>query len=371
MLVTTIFTSASFAEKLPNLPVTFKSGAGTISENVIYAGLGTAGKSWYKLDLNNSIKQWEKMADFPGTQREQAIALELNNDIYIFGGAGKENENSVTISALTDVYRYLPKENKWEKVNTRAPYGLVGHTGININNDQAIILGGVNQQIFDGYFVDLNQTKSNEIENKKVISDYFNKPVEGYFFNRNVMEYNAENNQWRLLGVMPFNGTAGSALAYDGNKITLINGEIKPGLRTSEVQTATLKNNQLQWNSVAQKLPAPISNQRQDGLAGAFTGYSMHTLLVAGGANFPGAQEKYAQQHYFAHQGLEKTWHKEIYGFINNQWKVIGELPLPLGYGVTISHNNSLYLIGGETNKGEAVNSVITLTMKDKKLIIE
>lgn len=371
MLVSAIFTSTSFAEKLPNLPVTFKSGAGTISENVIYVGLGTAGKSWYKLDLNRSTKQWERIADFPGTPRDQSIALELNNNIYIFGGAGKENENSETISALTDVYRYLPKENKWEKVNIRAPYGLVGHTGVNINNDQAIILGGVNQQIFDGYFVDLNRTKLNESESKKITSDYFNKPAEGYFFNRNIMEYNAENNQWRLLGTTPFNGTAGSALAYDGNKITLINGEIKPGLRTSEVQTATLKNNQLQWNSVAQKLPDPMFNQPQDGLAGAFAGYSMHTLLVAGGANFPGAQANYSQQHYFAHQGLEKTWHKEIYGFINNQWKIIGELPLPLGYGVTVSHDNSLYLIGGETNKGEAVNSVITLTMKDKQLIIE
>lgn len=371
MLVSAIFTSTSFAEKLPNLPVTFKSGAGTINKNVIYIGLGTAGKSWYKLDLNNQTKQWEKIADFPGTQRDQAIALALNNDIYVFGGAGKENKESETISALTEVYRYLPEENKWEKVNTRAPYGLVGHAGININNHEAIILGGVNQQIFDGYFVDLNRTKENGSENKKVISDYFNKPAEGYFFNRNIMEYNAESNQWRLLGVMPFNGTAGSALAYDGNKITLINGEIKPGLRTSEVQTATFKNNQLQWNTVAQKLPNPTPDQQQDGLAGAFAGYSMHTLLVAGGANFPGSQANYAQQHYFAHQGLEKTWHKEIYGFINNQWKVIGELPLPLGYGVTISHDNSLYLIGGETNKGEAVNSVITLTMKDKQLIIE
>lgn len=247
----------------------------------------------------------------------------------------------------------------------------MGHAGVNINNEQAIILGGVNQQIFDGYFVDLDRTKANKSENKKVISDYFNKPAEGYFFNRNIMEYNAENNQWRLFGVMPFNGTAGSALASDGHKITLINGEIKPGLRTSEVQTAILKNNQLQWNFITQKLPDPAPNQQQDGLAGAFAGYSMHTLLVAGGANFPGAQANYAQQHYFAHQGLEKTWHKEIYGFVNNQWKVIGELPLPLGYGVTISHDNSLYLIGGETNKGEAVNSVITLTMKDKQLIIE
>ena len=28
--------------------------------------------------------------------------------------------------------------------------------------------------------------------------------------------------------------------------------------------------------------------------------------------------------------------------------EVIGELPLPLGYGVTVSHDNSLYLIGGK-----------------------
>ena len=53
------------------------------------------------------------------------------------------------------------------KVNTRAPYGLVGHTRVNISNDQAIILGGVNQQIFDGYFVDLNRTKLNLKVKKK------------------------------------------------------------------------------------------------------------------------------------------------------------------------------------------------------------
>ncbi|MEM8232000.1 N-acetylneuraminic acid mutarotase, partial [Morganella morganii] len=123
-------------------------------------------------------------------------------------------------------------------------------------------------------------------------------------------------------------------------------------------------------NTTVQKLPPPSPEQQQDGLAGAFAGYSAHTLLVAGGTNFPGSQAKYSQKHYFAHQDLDKKWHKEIYGLIDDQWKVIGELPIPLGYGITIEHGNSLYLIGGETTKGEAVNSVITLTIKDKDLII-
>lgn len=371
MLATSTFTSMSFAEKLPDFPVPFKSGSGTISKDVIYAGLGTAGKSWYKLDLNNKTPQWEKIADFPGTQRDQAIALELDGSVYIFGGVGKEKSDSETISALTEVYRYFPERNEWQKVNTRAPYGLVGHAGININNNEAIILGGVNQQIFDGYFTDLNKIKDNEIEKKELANNYFNKPAESYFFNRNVMEYNAKDNQWKLLGITPFNGTAGSSLVKNKDKVILINGEIKPGLRSSDIHTAILKNNQLEWNSAVQKLPAPGDNQQQEGLAGAFAGYSMQTLLVAGGANFPGAQANYAQKNYFSHQNLNKTWHKEIYGFINNKWVLIGELPIPLGYGVTIKHNESLYLIGGETIKGEAVNSIITLTMKDKKLIVE
>ncbi len=62
----------------------------------------------------------------------------------------------------------------------------------------------------------------------------------------------------------------------------MINGELKPGLRTSEIQTAILENNQLQWNTTVQKLPPPSPEQQQDGLAGAFAGYSAHTLLVAG-----------------------------------------------------------------------------------------
>ncbi len=85
-------------------------------------------------------------------------------------------------------------------------------------------------------------------------------------------------------------------------------------------------------------------------MAGAFAGYSAHTLLVAGGANFLGLRLS-IHRNIILHQGLDKKWHKEIYGLIDNQWKVIGELPIPLGYGITIEHGNSLYLIGGETTK--------------------
>ncbi|MEM8160297.1 N-acetylneuraminic acid mutarotase, partial [Morganella morganii] len=81
ILSSPIFSSTSFADKLPDLPVALKNGTGVISQNIIYIGLGSTGNSWYKLDLNEN-KKWEKIADFPGTPRDQAIAINLNNDIY-------------------------------------------------------------------------------------------------------------------------------------------------------------------------------------------------------------------------------------------------------------------------------------------------
>ncbi|MEX5990288.1 kelch repeat-containing protein [Providencia hangzhouensis] len=96
----------------------------------------------------------------------------LNNNIYIFGGAGKENIESETISSLTDVYRYSPSEDKWEKIDTSSPYGLVGHAGVSISTNKAIILGGVNKQIFDKYFINLNHAKNNSLNYLNLLLDY-------------------------------------------------------------------------------------------------------------------------------------------------------------------------------------------------------
>ncbi len=67
------------------------------------------------------------------------------------------------------------------KIDTSSPYGLVGHAGVSISTNKAIILGGVNKQIFDKYFINLNHAKNNSSIKSKVINDYFNKPIEGYF----------------------------------------------------------------------------------------------------------------------------------------------------------------------------------------------
>jgi N-acetylneuraminate epimerase len=83
---------------------------------------------------------------------------------------------------------------------------------------------------------------------------------------------------------------------------------------------------------------APLPNKL--GVAGAFAGVSGGALLVAGGANFPDKMPW---------DGGAKVWHDEVFVLEkpDGQWRVAGKLPMPLGYGVAISHARGLICIGG------------------------
>jgi N-acetylneuraminate epimerase len=78
-----------------------------------------------------------------------------------------------------------------------------------------------------------------------------------------------------------------------------------------------------------------------EGFAGPFAGTLglEKRLIVAGGANFPGQKPW---------EGGKKVWYDSIYSLqAGNQWEVIGKLPRPLGYGVSISVDGDVIGIGG------------------------
>jgi len=317
-LISTCLVTSAYAEKLPDIPVPIKNGTGTIDNSgVIYIGLGSADSSWYKLDLKKNDKKWKKIKDFPDTARDQSISMILDGDLFIFGGVGKEN-NSPTLRVLRDVYKYSPSQNSWEHINTETPIGLTGHTGTPLNDNKALILGGVNKDIFDKYLLDIENNKGNETAKNKIIQQYFNKPAQDYHFNKTAFIYDAKENKWCSAGQQSFPGTAGSSLIKQANQVILINGEIKPGLRTDTIHHAILEKDNLKWVS-SSLLPPLHGNKYQEGLAGAFSGISNGMLLVAGGANFTGAKENHLNNQYHSHEGLKKTWHDEVYGLRNGK----------------------------------------------------
>lgn len=365
-------TTTAFAAALPDVPVPFKSGAGAMNDGVIYIGLGTAGQDWYKLDTKAESPKWEAIAKFPEAARDQAQAVALNNKIYVFGGVGKINSDILSVS--NEVFEYDPATDTWTKLLTRSPIGLTGHTVVSADGKNAIVIGSVNKEIFDGFFKDLDYAaKAGDKDlSAKINADYISKPVKDYFFNKAVLQYDPQTNLWSNLGDLPYFGTAGSAVAVDpqDQSVFVVNGERKPGLRTSTTVEFTVENGAAKFVQTPDLIPAK-GEKVQEGVAGAFSGYSNGTLVVIGGANFPGSTVAYAKGKNFAHEGCTKTWRDEIFTYANGAWTHAGDLATPLAYGVSIQNGDELILVGGETTGGKATTDVITVSVQDGKVVTE
>ncbi|HRP54908.1 sodium/solute symporter [Agriterribacter sp.] len=93
------------------------------------------------------------------------------------------------------------------------------------------------------------------------------------------------------------------------------------------------------WNTLS---PYPD----KDGWAGSYAGVSNGALIIAGGANFPDDTRPW--------NNGKKAWHKKIFvlEMPDGSWKEAGSLPREMGYGVSLTYNNSLLCIGGGDARG-------------------
>ena len=78
-----------------------------------------------------------------------------------------------------------------------------------------------------------------------------------------------------------------------------------------------------------------------EGFAGAYVGVSNKALILAGGSNFPDNKKPWTSG--------TKTWYDKIYALEDpsGSWKLVGKLPRPLGYGVSLTWRDGVICIGG------------------------
>lgn len=367
--------SASVWAKYPDLPKAVADGGGALIGDVAYVGLGSAEADFYSLDLKADNAQWQTLPTFPAGGRTQPVVVSLDGKLYVFGGLQK-NEAGV-LQLVHDAHIFDPAKNEWQALPTRAPFGLVGASGF-AHDKKIYFVGGVNTAIFNGYFQDY--TGSDEAKKKAVMEAYFNQKAEDYFFNQILFSYEPEKNQWHNEGVLPFSGRAGASVKINGTGVYVANGEIKPGLRTNEVEFGVLtKDKPINWLKMPE-LIAGEGQKVQEGLAGAYAGFFDGYYLLTGGANFTGAREAYDSGKFYAHEGLKRYYDENIYilnldthnkmATIKMDWRVVGKLPVPAGYGVSLNYGEKVVLFGGKGHDGN-LSSVITLTFDGKELKID
>lgn len=349
----------SYASILPDTPVPFKLGVGVIDHNTVYIGLGSAGQSWFKLNLNDAQKHWEKIADFPGVARDQAVSATTDGKIYVFGGAGKDKDGLT--HSLNDAYMYDPQSNTWVKMMTHCPQSLVG-SAMFARAGKLYTIGGVNENIFNGYFEDVTEHANNSEMLKKINHDYFNKKYDDVFYSKNILSFDPATRQWSSAGAFPY-GSAGATVIVQKNAVTVINGEVKPGLRTNAAYSGTVDKSMQHWKAMP-------GVENPDGVAGGFGGTSQGYIIFAGGAGFTGSRDNYDKGKLYAHEGITKHYSQDINIYKAGKWTNSTALPYGIAYGVSIPWSDGLLIIGGETDGGKAITQSIYVKINNGKVSI-
>ena len=225
-------------DTLPSLSVTIDNMAGALLENTIYIVGGNVNgvpsSSVYSLQLDNLAEGWKEEVSVPGNPRVQPVCAAQGGKLYVWGGfstAGEGREATLSV----DGYAYTPSTKEWKLVatptdETGTAVSLGGGVALPLGEDAILCAGGVNKDIFLQALQGIHKGK-----------EYLTRPVEWYKFNRKLLKYDIQKDQWTVLGDYEQGARAGAAMVTDGSSYYIINGELKPGIRTKDINRIKFK----------------------------------------------------------------------------------------------------------------------------------
>lgn len=241
----------------PELPFTMSQHGAVIIDNTVYVAAGKTNgitkNTFLKLDLSKKGRSdfaWELMPDFPGNGRLQAVIVAQNQaeEKHLYILSGSSFPDSVKLPLInTDGLEYNPISNKWTEIGkinvNHQEFSLHGGAGINIGANFILCLGGVNKQIFSNALLEIRKAKiakqkgDTAVYNKFKIwkQAYLSQKVSDYKFNKAILLYNTITKQWSIVDTTNITARAGASLLRWNDKLLLINGELKPGIRSPNV----------------------------------------------------------------------------------------------------------------------------------------
>ncbi|RND30197.1 YjhT family mutarotase, partial [Vibrio cholerae] len=233
---------------LPELPVGIKHGVGGIIGHKLYAGLGSSGNAFFVLDLKDMNSGWKSAADFPGIARNDSAYTVCGNKLYVFSGAGIEGNNSFP-TVLMDGYVFDSQINQWTRLERTLPTGFLGASCCSLSPTEIIFFGGYDKDTFNNFLSDLSMidVKNDPHKHKDLMTKFMSQPIDNYNWNRNIWSFTPCNEHWSVVGENPFKPNCGSGIIHKDNVVTLIEGEVKPGLRSLETKRYFLKKGKLEY----------------------------------------------------------------------------------------------------------------------------
>ena len=239
---------------LPTLPVTLDNACGAYDgKGYIYVAGGKAnGKpsnAAYRLEYPGGAA-WEALPDMPGAARIQPAGVVQNGAtnalFFVMGGYSEPTETKEGIVHQNGVY-YNPLTNTWTTTSDITPGGkqmaIVGASAVTSGYSHIVCIGGTNLHIFSEAinrpFVRAEAEAQGDDEAVKRIDEegknYMNHSPEWYRFNDELLIYHTITDTWTTESKSPLLAKAGAAVVPINGKWIVVNGEVKPGVRSNTV----------------------------------------------------------------------------------------------------------------------------------------
>lgn len=243
-------------EELPSLPVAMDNMAGAGNGNTIYVAGGNVdglpAKKAYVLRLDRLSAGWQELPSFPGSARLQPSGVVQNTAeetrFFLMGGYLPPADGMEGV-ILPDGYSYSPRDNQWYPVAPIQPAGdpdstaLIGAYGVASGSHHLLFTGGVNYAKFK-YALNLpvqiaraeaagNDSLAAGLVREK--NKYMTYPAAWYRFNDRLLVYHTLTDSWAEEEALPQLARAGAVVVPYQGKWIVVNGELKPGVRSSDV----------------------------------------------------------------------------------------------------------------------------------------
>lgn len=242
---------------LPPLPVQNALYGGTYSNGRLYVAGAEARapfrKLFLSLQLNRSGSRWEQLASYPGRARTSPVVVAQSNgeeeNVFLFFGSTADGKRPYIMSSYL---AYSIKSSRWSKeVSTiyhGSPICYFGGDAFRSGAHHILFIGGVDINIYrteiarrEAY----SSIPSSPLKDSiKAASDAYMTANRSFFnFNDRVMAFHTLTKSWTPLQEAPYGGVTGAKVVSMGNKLYIVSGEVKPGIRTPKVYAGEVNSN--------------------------------------------------------------------------------------------------------------------------------